>query len=652
LPRSNLLGFRGSVPRREGGGPFRRLHSNQTGAAAHGAVIETRVYPRFADGFCGIREYTTVLFSELGLHVAAHQLDELEREVSGLPPPELSSDNLEDPLLGPFPKAFTSNDTATTLIGKTGLLLIFVRQSGTPDWLDLEINGAVSRSLGAGDWMENQAPAQANVNTSVIQFIDRPLVSPSPLGCGDDYACQCNDWMNDAATQLGYTDQDWNGLAIDEMSEDIRSLYDLDNVVPLFMVRNLIFEGQRSSYSCSRNDTPRIALNYFSYCIFWVCFAHDRKVYIHESLHAFGAVDEYYGQDVSACNDTSDCTRLFSEWDYPNANCNLCPGTKNSIMKCCGSGTSEWPSPGTRGMIGWGDHDADGVLDPHDACMRSAGTWCHGCAEPACSICQQATCPSAKSQPHCSNLAYGTSCNSDFKCSSGVGNNRYGRGGPFACQGFCDGYGYCDAADNCTDCNSFDSCESGTYMNYSCDGGSCVSSPVITDVDGDGFDVECDLDCDDQNAAVNPGSQEVCDGLDNDCEDGFGNYDQNPQTGVDNVDEDFDGVNDCYVDRCLDTVRPEAVPTGKLAPQHSAEIDGDLWLEVNHPQRGFIDSLSLDQLYGCTCEQILEHKPGADKGEIKHGCSPGTLSVWLSQTDWASRYGQILEKEKAASAGD
>ena len=40
---------------------------------------------------------------------------------------------------------------------------------------------------------------------------------------------------------------------------------------------------------------------------------------------------------------------------------------------------------------------------------------------------------------------------------------------------------------------------------------------ACADADGDGF-FDCDLDCDDANAAVHPGAAEVCDGVDGDCD--------------------------------------------------------------------------------------------------------------------------------------
>ena len=100
--------------------------------------------------------------------------------------------------------------------------------------------------------------------------------------------------------------------------------------------------------------------------------------------------------------------------------------------------------------------------------------------------------------------------------------------------------------------------------------------PGTTDADGDGFDTVCDGDCDDNDAAINPGATEVCDGVDNDCDgttdEGFdadndgwttcgGDCDDNEPTtnpdcpdpcdGVDNdcdgsIDEDFDVDGDGY----------------------------------------------------------------------------------------------------------
>jgi hypothetical protein len=61
------------------------------------------------------------------------------------------------------------------------------------------------------------------------------------------------------------------------------------------------------------------------------------------------------------------------------------------------------------------------------------------------------------------------------------------------------------------------------------------------DADSDGYMV-CELDCDDSEATVYPGADELCDGLDNDCD---------TVVPVDEVDEDSDGYRLCD-DDCED----------------------------------------------------------------------------------------------------
>jgi len=72
-------------------------------------------------------------------------------------------------------------------------------------------------------------------------------------------------------------------------------------------------------------------------------------------------------------------------------------------------------------------------------------------------------------------------------------------------------------------------------------------------VDGDGDGVTADSDCDDADATVYPGAEEICDGQDNDC---------NPSTSSDaDLDSDVDGVRDC-VDTCPVFARPGSSGTG------------------------------------------------------------------------------------------
>jgi len=73
---------------------------------------------------------------------------------------------------------------------------------------------------------------------------------------------------------------------------------------------------------------------------------------------------------------------------------------------------------------------------------------------------------------------------------------------------------------NNAECDDGDKCTKDTCVN-----GKCVYEPLVgcgwceTDADGDGYYSFCNPgDCDDSNAAIFPGAQEVCDDLDNDCD--------------------------------------------------------------------------------------------------------------------------------------
>ena len=86
-------------------------------------------------------------------------------------------------------------------------------------------------------------------------------------------------------------------------------------------------------------------------------------------------------------------------------------------------------------------------------------------------------------------------------------------------------------------------------------------------------------------------------------------------------------------DLCSNALLPESLPTLKRNPHHYADIDGDGVFEAG--MIGFDSEFTLTETGGCSCEQILNLKPGNNLGEDRRGCSRGTVEAFIEQRGWA-----------------
>ena len=131
----------------------------------------------------------------------------------------------------------------------------------------------------------------------------------------------------------------------------------------------------------------------------------------------------------------------------------------------------------------------------------------------------------------------------------------------------------------------------------------------------------------------------VCDVTDNCPESSNPLQDDFESDGIGDVcdsDDDNDGVLDVD-DACHYSILPEPALTKQLLPEHYADIDGDGIFETVQPNnKGIIDAtLTLASARGCSCAEILEIKPGVDSGEIQHGCTQGTMDIFIKRLGWA-----------------
>jgi cysteine-rich repeat protein len=154
---------------------------------------------------------------------------------------------------------------------------------------------------------------------------------------------------------------------------------------------------------------------------------------------------------------------------------------------------------------------------------------------------------------------------------------------------------------------------------------------------GDGCDKWCNIEKDEEPVCGNNKKEkgEECDDGNHKNGDGCDKWCNIEKDEEDECKKDFDhdGVKNCE-DLCPYTDNPEKkVPTsGDLKPNHHALRDKDKYFETLDPKsKQEVDSeFTIHDTAGCSCEQILEAKPGNNEGEWKFGCSPGTMKSWIN----------------------
>jgi len=260
-------------------------------------------------------------------------------------------------------------DFSYALVGKTHIITVFV-DTLDDKWSFSDIAYAMNEVVKATEWLQIRAPINANLSFTINYYWIEANASSSVV---KNYGAGVED---NVTRYLGYADTDNDSTAINDMLFYHKELYGADNVIVLFT----FVKSGSGNYAVPGRGVATLDLYSASY---------GRTLragyYIHEALHLFGAEDE-----ASYC-DLTDCTGNFS-WNYSNKNCFICnPGCtdhctyfpynySNPLYVCIMlSPDSDYICPYTRGQIGWGDHDNDGVLDPLDNCPYDSGYDKNGC---------------------------------------------------------------------------------------------------------------------------------------------------------------------------------------------------------------------------------------------------------------------------------
>jgi hypothetical protein len=254
--------------------------------------------------------------------------------------------------------------------GKIYYRYIFVNfetPSSEGDWDEDDINEAQYRAYLGTNLIRDQGN-QANPSAEIVNDGNWNLVTVSGEDTGDNsFAWGPNGWMEQAAEILGFSDQNAEGRATYDMATHFKSEYDADSVIIIYFTHDA-----NSSYALNPALTgyaDKTAVSYWTYNDIGDDISPDR-IYEHEILHLFGALDEYTTNSSlnlgpSYCGQKSILAVTPMSEMYINSNNWNCSGSIPSVMNYYPD--SDAIESSTQRFIGWGDFDHDGELDPLDS---------------------------------------------------------------------------------------------------------------------------------------------------------------------------------------------------------------------------------------------------------------------------------------------
>ncbi|ADN36302.1 hypothetical protein Mpet_1545 [Methanolacinia petrolearia DSM 11571] len=252
-----------------------------------------------------------------------------------------------------------SSRSAPYACGKMYYLYIitdFQNPSSEGAWTTADRNDALNDASIGTNSIRLQAPSSANaVNDGGYYTV---TVSGANTGDNSD-AWDPNGWMEEAAENIGYTDVNDDGRTTDDLARSVKSWSGADSVILLYFTHD---DWGAYAVGPDKGYADKTAISYWGRTGSGSVPSVPGS-YEHESLHLYGALDEY--AESSYCGQSSILAVSPMHDMYTNTNHVTCISSTPSVMR--DHTATSVISTSTRCFIGWGDYDNDGTIDPFDS---------------------------------------------------------------------------------------------------------------------------------------------------------------------------------------------------------------------------------------------------------------------------------------------